>query len=122
MSKNSQVFNQTLGLLDTLKEGLEHTNSLIVDGKGEEALEMIYDVLAGVESIISALSPLLEQLPANNLQVLEADMSDKFNKLIDIFKLNDGVLLISHLSSDLLPAFSEWKREIEKLLMPYILS
>jgi hypothetical protein len=122
MSKNSQVFNQTLGLLDTLKEGLEHTSSLIVDGKGEEALEMIYDVLAGVESIISALSPLLEQLPANNLQVLEADMSDKFNKLIDIFKLNDGVLLISHLSSDLLPAFSEWKREIEKLLMPYILS
>jgi hypothetical protein len=122
MSKNSQVFNQTLGLLDTLKEGLEHTSSLIVDGKGEEALEMIYDVLAGVESIISALSPLLEQLPANNLQALEADMSDKFNKLIDIFKLNDGVLLISHLSSDLLPAFSEWKREIEKLLMPYILS
>ncbi|MDF2530900.1 MAG: hypothetical protein K0Q65_481 [Clostridia bacterium] len=122
MSKNSQVFNQTLGLLDTLKEGLEHTSALIVDGKGEDALEMIYDVLAGVESIISALSPLLEQLPANNLQVLEAGMSDKFNKLIDIFKLNDSVLLINHMSSDLLPAFSEWKREIEKLLMPYILS
>ena len=122
MNRNIEVYKEILSLLDTLSGGLEHTESLIAEGKGDDALEMVYDALSGIDSIINALSPAMEQLPVNNLQVLELGMSDKFNKFIDIFKMKDGVLLRDYLASDLFPAFSEWRREMERLLMPFILA
>lgn len=122
MSRNTEVYRQTLTLLDTLSEGLEYICSLIAEGRAEEALEMMYDTLSGVDSIIKALAQVKDQFPANRLQMLELDMSDKFNRFIDIFKSKDGAFSRDFIVSDLLPVFSEWKREIEKLLMPLILS
>lgn len=122
MSKNTEVFKQTLTLLDTLSQGLEYTSFLIAESKYDEALEMMYDSLSGIESIINSLNPVMDQFPANELPGLGLDMSDKFNILIELFKKKDGVLLKDYLLSDVSPAFSEWKREIERLLRPFILS
>lgn len=122
MSINAEVFMQTLVLLDTLSEGLEYISSLIAEGKEEAALEIMYDTLSGVDSIINVLNPVMGQLPANKLKMLELDMSDKFNKLIELFKKKDGVLLKDYLDSDVSAAFSDWKREVKRLLMPFILS
>jgi hypothetical protein len=122
MSNNIEVFRQTLGLLDTLDEGLAHAKSLFVEVNSEEAIEILYNVLAGVESIINALKPCAEKFIANNLQGIEACMLDKFNILINLLSSNNIEAIADFLNKGLVPAFTNWKNEITILLAPYILS
>ena len=116
------VFQQIVGLVDTLSEGFEYTRTLLTEDKRDEALEVLYNIIAGIESVINALNPHLEELPANDLKGVGAHMSIEFNKLIDIFNGDEVVLIENHLESTLIPAFLVWKSEIEKVLMPFILS
>jgi uncharacterized protein YecE (DUF72 family) len=122
LSKHTEVFEQTLALLGTLSEGLEYTSSLLEDGKADEALELVYDVLAGIESITNALKPYMAQFPDSNLNVLEVNMLEGFNKVIEIFKMHQETQLKSFFKNDLAAVFADWRIEIEKLLNMYILS
>jgi hypothetical protein len=55
MNKNMEVYRQALALLDTLSEGLQHLSSLIAGDQYDEALEMLYDSLSGIESVLTVL-------------------------------------------------------------------
>lgn len=120
MSNNAEVCRQALALLDTLSEGLEYASSLMAESKNDETLEMMYDTLSGIDSIINVLSQNKGQFPISRLQVLQTEMSDKFNGFIDIFRSKDSAFLSDYITKDLLPVFLEWKKEIEKLLMPLV--
>jgi PPE-repeat protein len=122
LSKNAEVFRRILGLAETLSEGLEYASSLLIDKNSDEALEIIYNVVDGVGSIINALNPYIEQFPTNNLNKLEGAILEKFNKLIDIFSSPKTVLLENYISDDIMPTYIEWKSEVKRLLTPYILS
>lgn len=122
MSKATETFKQIVELLDILSEGFEYTSALIVENKLDEALEMLYNIIAGIDSIINNLNPHVDELPGNDLQNLGVVMSDELNKLIDIFKTNNAAVIESHITSNLGPAFLAWKIEIEKLLRPFVLS
>lgn len=118
MNKNMEVYRQALALLDTLSEGLQHLSSLIAGDKYDEALEMLYDSLSGIESVLTVLGGIKGQLSANRLQELEENMSDKFKVLTELFQKRDGAVLTEYLNVEVLTAFTDWKKELERLIMP----
>jgi len=117
-----EVFKQILELLDTMAEAFGQTDSNISEGKDDEALEMVYDILSGINSIMNVLAQVKEQFSDNNLQVLETEMIGKFNKFTEVYRSQDRDYIRNYLVSDLMPGFMEWKKEIERLLTPLVLS
>ncbi|QGU00402.1 hypothetical protein SYNTR_1808 [Candidatus Syntrophocurvum alkaliphilum] len=122
MEKYYEVIVRILELLETMDSGLEQVKLKTEEGKFEETLMMFNDLVVGYSSIESAMQPMLEKLPENNLENKSQKMRDSVDQMVATYENKEPAKGLELMKSSLLPAFQEWKKEIEKTIKPYILS
>lgn len=117
-----QIAGDIINLSNTIMEGLEHIKSRIVDGYFEDTYYLLEDIINAIASIHKATEPLLPLLGDNQIE----QYTEQLTHLIDEMTNNYQAKQIEKAKIDmqlvLIPAFKEWKNELERCLSNYIAS
>ncbi|AKL93778.1 hypothetical protein CACET_c02620 [Clostridium aceticum] len=122
MDKYIEVMKQILPLLETIEEGFSHIQNQLTELRYEEALAMLQDVIEGIASIDGAMKPIYEELMENNISNLSLLLKESISKAIHKYKRGKEINLEIQVQNEIIPVFTDWKREIEKTLKPYVVS
>lgn len=123
MEKDLAVIRQTLKLLETILEGLDHTQSLLHEEKHNEVIIMFEDIVFAFTRIESALHPLLDSM--ENTKVLEKNVNNagsSINKNVSILEAHRFKDMQFQLEEELIPVFQGLKSKLENFFQPYLLS
>lgn len=117
-----QIASDIINLSDTIMEGLEHIKKRVYDGHFEETYYLLEDIIDAVASIHKATEPMLPLLGENRIE----QYSEHLTRLIDEMTNNYEAQRIEKAKTDmqlvLIPAFKQWKTELERCLSDYIAS
>jgi hypothetical protein len=117
-----QIASDIINLSDTIMEGLEHIKHRVSEGYLEDTYYLLEDIMNAVASIHRATEPMLSVLGENSIE----EFAQHINHLIDEMTNNYKEQRIEKAKIDfqlvLIPAFKEWKNELERCLSDYIAS
>ena len=122
MDKYIEVIRRILELLETIQEGFKHISVQVQELRYEEAMDMLNDSLDGMESIEDALKPMLKDLPENEIIKLSLEIRTKLQMMLKDYEQNNMDSFIEVNNNIFIPTFIQWKEEINRVLMPYLLS
>ena len=120
--ENIEVINNILQLLLTIEEGLEHIKIQLEELRYEEALGLLEDSILGTDSIKNAIEPMKQELEEDNIVELGTVLEKNISKTISSYEDGRETNLEKQLEEGILPAFKNWKHELDKVLKPYIIS
>ncbi|WP_132995185.1 hypothetical protein [Sporanaerobacter acetigenes] len=121
MNNYIEVIHNILPLLTTIEEGLTHVKKQISELRYEEALGLLQDSMLGVASIEVALQP-MRGISMGKIVPLTDILKNNINKVLESYEKGKQELIENQIEKEVLPAFNNWKKELEKTLKPYILS
>lgn len=122
MKKYYEVIEKSLQLLETIEEGFIYTQKQLDELRYEEAFTVLKDVMEAVASIEDAMYPLKDKLPENNIDISAVPLRESMSKAISSYEQGKEADLKKQISENILPAFSNWREEIERIFGPYIVS
>jgi uncharacterized protein YicC (UPF0701 family) len=122
IKKYINVIEHILALLDTMEEGFQQALGNLSELRYEEAQILFQDIIEAVISIDDAIAPMQSELPDNNIESLAAALKSEISSLLSNNSQGIEKALESKLTQVVVPAFINWKLEIEKLLRPYVAS
>lgn len=120
MKKYYEVIRQILPLLETIEEAILHIQKQLKELRYEEALDLLEDSTIGIASIEKAMQPMMPELQENNIASLIARLKEKIDNAVNIYEKKKEENLQKQIEGEILPAFTEWKEEMDRLLKPYI--
>ncbi|EEG76543.1 hypothetical protein [Dethiobacter alkaliphilus] len=120
--ENIEVIHSILQLLPTIEEGLEYIKKQLTELRYEEALELLQDAMGGIVSIEKAVQPILQKLPENKTNFLGDNLKEKMSIVVSSYESGKNADLEKQVGEEALPAFKDWKAELERVLRPYTVS
>lgn len=122
IEKYYEVIEKSLQLLKTIKEGFDYIQKQLSKLRYEEAFIVLKDIMEAITSIEDAIYPMKDGLPENNIDILAVSLIESMDKAVSSYKQGKEVDLEIQISEDILPVFENWKEEIERIFMPYVVS
>lgn len=116
------VLNHVLGLLPTMAEGMDYTRDKLQEGKPEECIAMLGDLIEAFEGVEESILPLLNKLEAPNYMKKHDRLKESFVEMVEEYESRQGAEAHKLMEDSLYPAFSDWKEELEKSLRPLVAS
>lgn len=108
-------------MLETVEEGFNHIRTQVSELRYKEALGLLEDTMLGIASIENAIQPIMVELEENNIDELISDLKKGINNLLLSYESGKEENLKNVLEKTL-PIFEDWKEEIDRVLLPYIVS
>ncbi len=108
-------------LVTTIQEGLKHIQTRTEEGCFDDTLYLFEDIVQGLNSIMEALQTMVSSQKTSRNQdktIILLDVLDEIYLAYQNKTEGAGWLL----NEKLLPAFAEWKAELETYLLPIIQS
>jgi hypothetical protein len=121
MNKHIEVIHNMLPLLTTIKEGLNHIKMQISELRYEEALGLLQDSMLGIASIEQSLEPISE-IPKEKISYLTTDLKNSIVKIVENYEKGKQELIENQIEKEVIPAFKNWKQELENTLKQYTIS
>lgn len=122
MEKYLDIIRRVLELSDTVLEGLRYVQARLDKGDFIQTFEMLNDVVSGINSMVGALQPMMEDELADSLVPLTDELNRALDTLVTAYEQNQGLEAMSILRINLTPAYLEWQAELNRQLHPLILS
>jgi len=122
MEKYHEVIERILQLLETMEEGYMYIKDQLEKLCYEESFIVLNDAMGAVNSIENALYPIKAELPENSLDAFIAAIKHNMNNAINSYEQGKEVYLTEQIEKEVLPSFLAWKKELERVLRPYVIS
>ncbi|MCQ1528612.1 hypothetical protein [Lutispora saccharofermentans] len=122
MGKYHEVIEKSLQLLETTEEGLIYIQKQLEELRYEEAFIVLKDVMEAIASIEDAIYPMKDRLPENDIDILAVSLRESMNKAISSYEQGKEADLKKQISGNILPSFKNWREEIKRIFVPYIVS
>lgn len=122
VNNHIEIARQSLELCTTIEEGLEHISGRFDSGFYEDAFVLYQDVVQAFFTIQQAIAPLSDQLSANNLASLAQSVQDSMSQIVSAYEQKNWNMARDTLQNHLLPAWIEWKQELESIFKSYVAS
>ncbi|MCT4605049.1 MAG: hypothetical protein N4A64_02945 [Marinisporobacter sp.] len=122
MKKYYDVIYKIFDLLQTIEDGLVYIQDKMKELKIEEAFQILNDIICGMESIETAMEPLMKKLIENDLEIRIEYFRESLYALTYDYKKNNGNYIMKILEFQVFPCFNRWKTQLENCLRPYVLS
>lgn len=122
MEKQREVIINILDLLTTTAEGIKYIREKLSETNPPATLRILLDTISAYSSIELAIHPILAKLPENRIEEKSKNLNIQLDLIVKEFETNDAKRALDIVQYRLEPEFVEWKKEIEKILIPYIAS
>lgn len=109
-------------LLDTIEEAVAHTRIQSAELRYEEVFIMIQDITEGIATIENVVKPFNSRFSHNNIEQLTADLKGNISKVISFYEQEKEIYLEAQIEEAILPVFQAWKKELERVMGPFVLS
>jgi|GEM_PF-2491776 hypothetical protein len=121
-----EVIYRIMELLPTVDEAMIHMVGQLEGQRLDESAALFHDVLRAIGSIGSSieknLSMLTEQDSEDAVGHFTAHVREAIRSVINGYEARDLATVQTLLIYRMLPAFGEWRRHLERILQPQILS
>ena len=122
MEKYLDVVRRVLELSDTVLEGLRFVQARLDKGDFPGSFEMLHDVVSGINSMMGALQPLLEEELAETLVPLTDELNQAMDALVTAYERKQSLDAMQIMRINLVPAYLAWQAELNRQLQPLVLS
>lgn len=122
MDKYFEVKQKSLDLSLTIEEGLWHIKGLFSEGRYEDALSLLQDVLMACTSIQEAIKPFINNLSPDELQLMGGLLQNSLEQMAAAYEKKDWSLAQDIMQLELLPDYTKWKGELERCLGRFLAS
>ena len=117
-----QIAGDIISLSDTIMEGLEHIKQRVLDGYLEDTYYLMEDIINAVASIHRAIDPMLPLMGENQIEELTCNINHLIDEMINNYREQRIEKAKIDFRLVLIPAFKEWKNELERCLSKFIAS
>ncbi|MEN6414823.1 MAG: hypothetical protein ABFC84_18955 [Veillonellales bacterium] len=115
-----EIVYHILGLLPTIEAALTHMVGQLDELRLEESEVLFRDAAQAIGSIAENVAALTGQQENADLLKTTARMRRALGAVIDGFESGSLPAIQNALVQQLLPAFLDWRRQIEQLLLPAV--
>ncbi len=119
---NQEVIKYTLGLLETMEEGMDYVKAKLGELNIEGTVTVLTDLITAFTEVEKSISPMMEELPENQISEKADKLRTAFDTLLKEYESSKGQKAYEIMQFTLEPAFKSWKQELENTLKLYILS
>jgi len=122
MSKQMEMMKQSMELLQTMEQALNHVHRKLKEGECEATYPIFGDVIESYSSIENAVN----QLPKEWLLLKNTDLSKKlrraFDRTVGYYESDHYAKIIEVMQFTLIPSFNRWKRALDREFGRYLVS
>jgi hypothetical protein len=122
MEKYLDVMKRIVELAETCLEGMEHIKLQLNEGRFEDSIRLMTDVVDAYHSMEKSLQDFLSQLPPNRIEELSNTLRSAFEYMVSAYEEGKGAMALEIIQFNLLPSYKRWKGELERILNPYLVS
>jgi tRNA splicing ligase len=122
VNKYINIIKQILELAETGLAGLEHIKLKLNEVNYEVTIPLLEDVLEALVSMENSLQLIASQLLPNQLNQLAQALHADFDEVISAYEQQDKATYSLLVVNRLLPNYKKWHAELDRVLMPYLLS
>lgn len=113
---------RTVELSDTCLEGLEHIKGSLNEGRFEDTIQLMNDVLLAFSQMESSIQSILPELPSNHIESMTNILRNTFDHAVTAYEKGQGGKVLEIFQFTLLPTYKKWKDEVDKTFHPYLVS
>jgi|GEM_PF-3121269 len=116
------VLNRVLDLLPMLQQNMDYSWEKLLEGKPEESIGMLGDLIEAFEGVEESILPMLNKLEAPDYMKKHDRLKNSFVDMVEEYENNQRAEAHKLMEDSLYPAFSDWKEELEENLRPLVAS
>jgi hypothetical protein len=109
-------------LSDTCLEGLENIKGRLNEGQFQETIQLMSDVVTGFSQKEKSIQPIFSDFPSNQIETLTQSLRNAFELTATAYEQGQVGKVLEIFQFNLLPAFKNWKSELEQTFTPYLIS
>jgi len=121
VDKHIDIMRRIIELLETCLEGLEHAKSKMNEGDFENGIIMLHNMVDYYQAELF-LQPLMKDLPANQIERLDEALRNSFDLVTSAYEHGDSAKAVEFMQFSVLPNFKKWQAELNRCLLPHIVS
>lgn len=121
IEKHMEIFRQVLGISETMEESMIFLREKTEELRPDKAMVVLMDTSQALTAVETALEYVMPVLPENNLEEKGQQLRHHMDAIMAEVKHHQGQRTLDILQHHLQPSFYSWKRELERVLNPYIL-
>ncbi len=122
MEKRIDRMRKIIELVETCLEGLEHAKSKMNEGDFENGVIMLHNVVDGYYQAELLLQPLYKDLPSNQLEPLDQALRNSLELVTSAYEQGERVKAMELMQFSVVPNFKKWQAELNRCLLPHIVS
>jgi len=122
MEKYISVMKQSIELLNTVQEGLEHVQALLKEGKFEESIPLFGDIVLGFSTTERTVVRLPEEILYEEVKTFTIKVRKALDLVVGTYETKDYYKMQEILQFTLLPRFKRWKDLLEEMFSSYLAS
>lgn len=117
-----QVFRQIIDLAETCNEGLEYIKNMLEEGCFEETVPLLIDFVNAFHSIEKALQLVESLLLTERLGTHTEILGQNLDLIVTAYEQRDLNKAYQVMDQKLLPSYKEWHAELDRVLLPVVVS
>jgi hypothetical protein len=122
IEKYLDVMKRMVELSETCLEGMEHIKLQLNEGRFEDSIRLMTDVVEAYHRMEKSLQDFLSQLSPNRIEELSNPLRRAFEYVVSAYEEGEGAKALEIIQFNLLPSYKKWKGELERSLNPYLVS
>ena len=123
MDHFTDVMKQSLNVLETMQEGLEHIPRQIQEKKIPDAVQLMDDMMVGYMSVKQSLQPVFEELEGTDIATQQLEkVSETLERVVTTFEGEAYGTVSEVLQFTLVPQVKKLHSALEELFKPYLVS
>ncbi|AOM81913.1 hypothetical protein [Salisediminibacterium beveridgei] len=122
MEKYIEVMKQSLNVLETMIEGLEHIPQQIQENKTPDAIQLMDDMMVGFMSVEKSLTPVLEEAEGADIATQQLQkVNETFERVVTAMENDAFDTVAAILEQALTPQVKKLHATLTELFAPYVL-
>ena len=116
------VIKRSLELAETIREALQHTQSLMADGRFEQAMIMFEESLTGFAHIEKSVRPVAGNIGNSDIEDKFVKVQKTAKRLVEFFGDRDFPMVKEVLQFTMIPRFKSLQESMEVAFRSYVTS
>ena len=122
MERYIEVMKQSLNVLETMIEGLEHVPQQINENKMPDAIQLMDDMLVGFMSVEKSLQPVLEEADGADIATQQLQkVNEAFERVVTAIENDAFETVVEMLEESLTPQVKKLHSSLIELFRPYVI-
>ncbi|QKS72351.1 hypothetical protein FLK61_37620 [Paenalkalicoccus suaedae] len=122
MDNTVEVTQRSVALAETMQEGVAHIKKLLQEGKYEQTVSLLDDIVQGFASVSASINQIKDDIDTENIRVAEANLRNGFDAIVTAYERKNYGQAQEIIQFTLQPKLKAWHDAMEDSFKSYLIS